>query len=102
MNSRFEEKKTKMVQMANKAGFKSIHQLCEAVGISEANLYTNLKGRFNMSVKRMFKIANILNCPVIKIIEIFYPNEIAENKNVILFNTLDYLSMQESRGVRYE
>lgn len=93
MNNRFEEKKAKMVEMANKAGFDNIHQVCAAVGLNEANLYTNLKGKFNMSVKRMFEMANILHCPVIKVIEIFYPDEVAQNRKAVMLNALDILSM---------
>ncbi len=85
----FIKRKEEINEMALKAGFKSIHQLCVAIGLNEANFYTNLRGQYNISTTRMFMIANTLQCPVIKIIEIFYPDEVERNRKVTLNNVLE-------------
>lgn len=69
-------------QLVKDAGYKNIRQFCKDVGVDPSNLYTNLDGSWKMSMKRMFKVANTLNVPILQIIAIFYPDELAENQSL--------------------
>ena len=76
--------KEKLWSMIEAAGYENIRQFCKDVGIDQSNLYSNLDGTWKMSMARMFKVANLLKVPVLDIVEIFYPEELAENKNILL------------------
>ena len=76
--------KEKLWSMIEAAGYENYRQFSKAVGIDCSNLYSNLDGTWKMSMARMFKIANLLKVPVLDIVEIFYPEELAENKNILL------------------
>ena len=75
-----QKNKEKLVELIRSAGYESIKQFCKDVNLDQSNLYTNLEGTWKMSLKRMFKIANKLEVPIDSIIELFYPNELAENR----------------------
>lgn len=77
------ERKEKFEAMVKSAGFDSIHQFSREYNIDMANLYSNLGGTWKMSLKRMFKIANALGVPIGQIIELFYPEEYAENMKLL-------------------
>ena len=64
-------------------GFTNINQLCNVVGIASSNLYSNLRNVWGMSIKRMFKIANALNCPVEEVISVLYPEEYEKNQEIV-------------------
>lgn len=81
-NNYFEFKRKELALLALSAGFNNLRCLSEACGINEANLYTNLHGTYNMSMKRMFTIARAVRRPIDEIIEIFYPEEINENRRI--------------------
>ena len=66
------------------AGYKNVRQFCKDVGIDQSNLYSNLNGKWGMSIKRMFKIANSLKVPIADVIELFYPDDYYENKMVCM------------------
>ena len=65
--------------------------MCAAIGLNEANLYTNLNGRYKISAKRMFDLANVLQCPIMQMIELFYPDEILQNRKVVMQKAVDSL-----------
>lgn len=75
--------KEKLEILIKEAGYTSFRQFCVDVGIDQSNLYTNLDGKWGMSVKRMFKIANLLGVSIMQILEIFYPEEMAENEGLM-------------------
>lgn len=75
--------KEKLFKLAESAGYENIRQLSKDAGIDCSNLYSNLDGTWKMSIKRMFKIANILGVSINQIIEIFYPEEYAENQKLL-------------------
>lgn len=77
------ERKDKFEKMVKDAGFVSIYQFSKEAGLDMANLYSNLGGTWKMSLKRMFKIANTLGVPIGQIIELFYPEEYAENMSLL-------------------
>lgn len=56
------ESKERSEEYVKAAGFKNTRQFCNKLGLSQANLYSNLNGRYGMSIGRMFKIANLLGC----------------------------------------
>lgn len=74
-----ERNKEKLLTMIKAAGYENYRQFCADAGLDQSNLYTNLDGTWKMSLKRMFKIANILGVPIVEIIGIFYPEELEEN-----------------------
>lgn len=76
-------RKLKLETMIKDAGFDSIYQFSKEYGIDMSNLYSNLDGTWKMSLKRMFKIANALGVPIGQIIELFYPEEYAENMRLL-------------------
>ncbi len=71
-----------------KAGFKNMRQFCMKLGISQANLYSNLNSKYSISIGRMFKIANLIGCQIDTVIEIFYPNEYEINQKIVMTNLL--------------
>lgn len=75
----FEIRKGKLDTLVANAGYKSFREFAKDTGVTAANLYSNLHGTWHMSMKRMFKVANTLNVPILQVIEIFYPDELAEN-----------------------
>ncbi|WP_022769151.1 helix-turn-helix domain-containing protein [Butyrivibrio sp. NC2007] len=76
------EKRDKLNSLIKKAGYRNMRHFSEELGINEANLYSNLKGKWGMSINRMFKVANLLKCPIDTIIEIFYPEEYYKNSTL--------------------
>ena len=64
------------------AGYCNMRQFCKDLGVDQSNLYSNIDGTWGMSMKRMFKVANLLGVPILQIVEIFYPNELAENQKL--------------------
>ncbi len=75
----FEQRKDKLNNLVANAGYKSFRSFAKDVGITSANLYSNIDGTYNMSMKRMFRVAEVLNVPILQIIDIFYPEELAKN-----------------------
>lgn len=78
-----QERKLKFEDMVREAGFDNIYQFSKEYNIDMANLYSNLDGTWKMSLKRMFKIANALGVPIGQLIELFYPEEYAENMKLL-------------------
>ena len=81
MTDEARRKREQLSSLITKNGFKSIRQVCELADVSNANVYSNLYGTFDMSIKRIFKLANVIGCDITELIEIFYPDLYAENQN---------------------
>lgn len=77
-----QRQKAELEKLVKDSGYENIRQFCKELGIDQSNLYSNLDGTWGMSMKRMFKIANLLGAPILQIIGIFYPNELAENQKL--------------------
>lgn len=60
-------------------GFRSINQFTHACGIESSNIYVNLQEKNKPNIKRLFLYADTLGVPVLDLIEIWYPEELAEN-----------------------
>lgn len=78
----FKSRKSKLDILIANAGYESFRAFAKDVDVSAANLYSNLDTTYDISIKRMFKIAQVLNVPILQIIEIFYPEELAENQSL--------------------
>ena len=78
----FKERKQKLDTLIAEAGYKSFRAFSKDVDITAANLYSNLDTTYDISIKRMFKIAQVLNVPILQIIDVFYPDELAENQSL--------------------
>ena len=97
--SDFENKKNKLLALVKAAGYNNLRSLSVKCGIAEANLYSNLQGRYNMSMKRMFAIAKVVRRPIDEVIEIFYSDEMSENRRIfdVECERLSNMSMHELR-----
>lgn len=73
--------KEKLEALMREAGYTSFRSFARDSGVDVSNLYTNLDGTWKMSMKRMFKVANTLNVPILQVIDIFYHEELEENMN---------------------
>lgn len=65
-------------------GYVSMRSLAVASGIDPANLQTNLDGKWGLSVKRAFHIANTMGVPVDEILHIFYEEQYEENHDKVV------------------
>ena len=78
-----QENKEKLFALIKEAGYENYSQFCHDIGIDQSNLYSNLDGTWKISVKRMFLIANSLGVSITRILEIFFPEEYAENQKLL-------------------
>ena len=78
-----QKNKEKLFKLIKAAGYENYRQFSKDVGIDCSNLYSNLDGTWKMSLRRMFKVANLLGVSITQIIEIFYPEEYAENMKLL-------------------
>lgn len=76
-------KRDRLEKLAIGAGFNSINHLATSCGISTSNIYTNFRGQWEMSIKRMFKLANACKVPIEVVIDIFYPELMQENMDIV-------------------
>lgn len=77
-------KKDKFELLVKSHGFVNVNQFSKEVGIATSNIYSNLdNGRWNMSITRMFKMANVLHCHIDEVISIFYPEEYLKNMEIV-------------------
>ena len=70
----------RLSQLANEHGVENLRQLSIKAGIHHSNLCSNLNGQYGMSIRRMFKIADALECDIVEVIKVLYPEEYAENQ----------------------
>lgn len=82
-NEESRKRKEIFEQMVKDAGFDNIRKFCKELGVDQSNIYSNLDGSFNISIKRMFKVANLLGVPIVQVIGLFYPDELAENQSLL-------------------
>lgn len=71
-------------QLVREKNYHSTNDFAEANGIDCANLNTNLKGKFKLSIDRAFTIANGLAMPIEDVLEMFYPEEMEKNRRKCL------------------
>lgn len=69
--------------LVKKYGYRSIRNVCLSAGITASNLYSNITGVYDISIKRMFRIANVLGCDVTEVIDAFHHDLYEENKEIV-------------------
>lgn len=82
MTEEFRQRKEGLEKLAMEHGIENLRQLSLKAGLKESNLYSNLNGTFGMSIKRMFRLANVIGVDIKEVIEVLYPEEYAENQKV--------------------
>ena len=71
-------------ELLKEKGYSSVHDFCLKQKIDYANMNKRVNGvRQKIEISYMFKLANMLEVPVERIIEIFYPEDMAENRSLI-------------------
>lgn len=75
--------KAKFEELVKEKGYPSMRSFCKECNLDESNLYTNMKGKWGLSIKRAFLLANKLGEPVEKILEVFYSEQFAENRKIV-------------------
>lgn len=75
--------KEEFMAVVKSHGFKSMRQFCKEAEIDIGNLYKDFNGD-NMSIRRMFKVANVLGEPYTYVVRLFYPEECQENDGVVM------------------
>lgn len=80
-------KKSKMrenfIKLLEKRGFNSIRQFAISCEMESSNIYSNITGKTNVGINRLFTYANALGVPVMDVIQVFYEDEIKENEKAI-------------------
>ena len=75
--------KEKFVDLIKERGFTSINSFGKACGVDTPNIYTNMNGKFKLSVDRAFVYANTLGVPVSDVLEVFYSEKFKENEEIV-------------------
>ena len=75
--------KDRLLKLAKECGYENLHQVSKATGIESGNLYSNLTGKFDISVKRMFIIANTFHRPILDVMNVFYPEQMKQNEKIV-------------------
>ena len=78
------KRKEAIMELASKRGISSLRQLCLKSGMESSNLYSNFNGSYDVSLKRIFKLANAMNEDVVNVIKALCPDAYAENQANIL------------------
>ena len=78
-----QKNKERLFELIQAAGYENYRQFCLDAGLNQSNLYSNLDGTWKMSIKRMFKVANLLGVSIMEILAIFYPEELEENQKLL-------------------
>lgn len=71
------------IELLKKHGYDNVAQFCEANNLIATNMNKRLRGDQKIEIPFLFKLANLLHEPIEVLIELFYPEEIAENRSLI-------------------
>ena len=63
--------KEQFYALIKERGFTGLRAFARATNIQVGNIYSNIDGRFKLSIDRAFIFANTLNVPITDILEIF-------------------------------
>ena len=75
--------KEQFYTLIKEAGFKSLREFARATGIGVGNIYSNIQGKWRLSIDRAFIFANTLGVPIDTILAIFWREEMLENEKSI-------------------
>lgn len=71
-------------KLLEKHGYKSLNAFCVENGLQQGNFNKRLKYEdLAVDVKTMFQLANALKEPIESILEVFYYDEVTENRALI-------------------
>jgi len=75
-------RREKFVEILKKHGYTSMNNFCIENKLSQSNFNNRIKNEdIKVELPILFQLANILHEPIMTMIEIFYPDEVAENKS---------------------
>jgi len=75
-------RKEQFKAMLNKHGYTSVNNFCIENKLNQSNVNNRIKNEdIKVELPILFQLANILHEPIMTMIEIFYPDEVAENKS---------------------
>lgn len=77
------EIKMELEKLVKSRGYASLNAFSSDCGINTSNLYTNLRSKWGLSMKRAFLLSNKLGVPVEQILEIFYKEQFDENRQIV-------------------
>lgn len=73
-------KQEQFSNLVKKHGYRSINHFCIENKMPQTNMSKRLNGSQNVELPLLFKWANLLHEPIETMIEIFYPDELTENR----------------------
>lgn len=76
--------KEEFYNLMKSQGFVSLRQFARETGIPVGNVYSNLSGRWKLSIERAFIYATTLGVPIDDVLEIFYEKEMLENNKAVI------------------
>jgi len=77
-------RREQFMKVLEKHGYPSLNAFCLDNHLLQTNFNKRLKDEsLKVDLKILFKLANILHEPIETMIEIFYPDELAENRSLI-------------------
>lgn len=77
-----EERKEKFYGLIEDAGFTGLRDFARHCDIQAGNIYSNVSGKYKLSIERAFIYANTLGVHIDDILAIFYPKEMEENYEI--------------------
>ena len=76
-------RKDKFLKLLSDHNYTSINNFCIVNGLTQTNVNRRVKNEsIKVELPILFQWANILHEPIEELLEIFYPDEMAENKNL--------------------
>lgn len=72
------------LRMVHDAGYDTMKEFAEYVGIDQSNIRKNIRGEERVQLARIFKYANALAVDVIELLWLFYGEEMEENKDTVM------------------
>ena len=77
-------RRDKFIEVLKKHGYRSINHFCLENKLIQTNLNNRIKNEsIKVELPILFNLANILHEPIETMIEIFYPEELEENRKNI-------------------
>ena len=77
-------RREKFNELLDKHGYRSLNQFCIENKLQQTNFNKRLKNEtIRVDIDNLFLMANLLHEPIEEILNIFYPEEMAENRSLI-------------------
>ena len=75
--------KEEFYNLLKECGFKGLRHFARESGVRVGNIYSNISGRYKLSIERAFIFANTLGVPVDVVLGIFHADEMEKNRKAI-------------------